>query len=88
MTGYNQIKLIKRAERGRSGQQAAAAVSSELTAHEKARTLEATVKAWISEFRQIRQARYQEGKQQLGWPENGVDGQGHASASDSRLGEK
>jgi hypothetical protein len=72
MSRYNPIKIIKRAEREQAAQVAAGGAAgggmhSESSAQDEASEMAATVKNWISEFRQTRQARDQEFEQQLGW---------------------
>ena len=72
MEERNLIRVIKRAERERLERQSAGSTSPETSARDKARAQAATVKEWISEFRQEQPARSQEIKRQLGWPEHGV----------------
>jgi hypothetical protein len=77
MEERNLIRVIKRAEREQLERQAAESTNSETSARDKARAQAATVKEWISEFRQSRPARSQEIKRQLGWPEYEGNVQGH-----------
>jgi hypothetical protein len=77
MEEHNLIRVIKRAEREQLERQAAESTNSETSARDKARELAATVKEWISEFRQSRPAQSQEIKRQIGWPEHVSNLQGH-----------
>ncbi len=72
------VKVIKRV---RLEREAAEGASTELSAAEKAGVMAATVKGWISEFRQARPARYRVDKQRLGWAEAGVDGSRNRAVS-------
>src|ERR1044072_4201817 len=65
------VKVVKRAERERLGQQAAGSMSPKPSSRDRARALAARVKEWVSEFEQARPVRLQELKQQLGWQEVG-----------------
>ncbi len=76
MSRYHLIKVIKRIAREQSEQEAEVP-HAELSAHEKAREQAATVKNWISEFRQTRQTRFQEVTQQFGWLQDRGNGTRH-----------
>src|SRR4051812_29465624 len=70
MTTHNFIKVIKRSEREPPGLEVAdGGAELEASARGKARETAATVREWVSEFRQGRPARDREIRQQLGWPE-------------------
>jgi hypothetical protein len=88
MGGHNLIRVIKRAERERLAQPAAGSVRPESSARDKAQESAATVKEWISEFRQSRLAQQQEINRLPGRSENEVNGQGQLIESGARKGEK
>lgn len=88
MVTPNLVKVVKRAERERLGQQAAGSMSPKPSSRDRARALAARVKEWVSEFEQARPVRLQELKQQLGWQEFGGDGLPAQAVSDSVESEK
>jgi hypothetical protein len=77
----NLIKVVKRAERERQGQQAAG--NSKPSSRDVARALAARVKEWVSEFEQARPVRLQELRRQLGWQEVGGGGLSAQAVSDA-----
>ena len=87
MISHHPVKVIKRAERQRPGQQTAESRSPELSPRDEARALAARVKEWVSELEQARPVRLQELRGQFGWPEIGGDGLTVQAASDPVEGE-
>jgi len=67
----NLVKVVKRAERERLGQQAAGSTNPKPSSRDRASPLAARVKEWVSEFEQARPVRLQELRRQLGWQELG-----------------
>lgn len=82
------IKVVKRTERERLGQEAAGDTSLQIPSRREARELAATVKEWITELELARPVRLQELRRQLGWPEIEEDGRMVLAVSDSVEGEK
>jgi hypothetical protein len=71
MSEQNPVRVIKRAERERHEQQDDGSVSTaSASARGEARELAATVKEWVSEFRQDSLVRQREINRRLGWLEN------------------
>jgi hypothetical protein len=82
------IKVVKRTERERLGQEAAGGAGLQTPSRCEARELAATVKEWITEFELARPVRLQELRRQLGWPEIEEDGRMVLAARDSVESEK
>jgi hypothetical protein len=88
MTTHNFIKVIKRSEREPPGLEVAdGGAELEASARGKARETAATVREWVSEFRQGRPARDREIRKQLGWPEIEREGRKQPTARAVREGE-
>ena len=88
MVTFHLVKIVKRAERERQGQQAAGSTNPEPSSRERARALAARVRGWVSEFEQARPVRLQELRRQLGWQEIVGDGLSAQAVSDSIESEK
>ena len=88
MNGHRLIKVIKRAERERSVKRAAGCAQPESPAREEARALAATVKQWIGESRQSREALQRESRRQLGLTGDEVHGPQRELVSAPAAGEE
>jgi hypothetical protein len=88
MVTHHPIKVVKRAERERLGQQAAGGASLQAPPGGEARELVARVKEWVTELEQARPVRLRELRRQLGWAEIGEDGLTVLAVRDSARGEK
>lgn len=88
MVTHHLIKVVKRAERERLGQQAAGGASLQTSPRREARELAARVKEWVTEFELARPVRLRELRLELGWPEIGEDGLTVQAVRDSVNGEK
>jgi hypothetical protein len=89
MVTYHMVKVVKRTERERLGQEAAGGTTSlQKPSRCEARELAATVKEWITEFELARPVRLQELRRQLGWPEIEEGGRMVLAVSDSVESEK
>jgi hypothetical protein len=83
MVTQHLVKVVKRNERERLGQEAAEGASRQTPSRGEARELAATVKEWITELELARPVRLQELRRQLGWPEIEEDGRMVLAVSDS-----
>lgn len=88
MVTHHQVKVVKREERERLGQQAAGGTSLQTSSRHAAREIAARVKEWIAEFERDRPVRLQDLRRQLGWPEIGEDDLTVQAVMDSVKGEK
>jgi hypothetical protein len=86
MVTHHMVKIVKRAEREQSGQQAAGGTSLQTSSRREAQELAARVKEWVTEFERARPVRLQELRRQLGWPEIAEDGLTVQAVSDSVKG--